>query len=130
MPESVESASLRNRKLVQVALTSRDLDRSRSFYRDTLGLTLLFEVGGMLFFDLGGIRLLIGTENSLGQPGGSVLYFDAPDIDTLAPALEQKGVTFIGPVQILQRTESHELKLRIFRDPDGNPLALMGMVPH
>jgi hypothetical protein len=57
-----------------------------------------------------------------------VLYFDAPDIDTLAPALEQKGVAFLGPVQILQRTDSHDLKLRVFRDPDGNPLALMGMV--
>src|ERR1051326_4644270 len=44
--------SLGGRKLVQVALTCRDLDRARSFYRDTLGLPLLFEAGNMLFFQL------------------------------------------------------------------------------
>ena len=43
--ENCESGSLRGRRLVQVALTTRDLDRSRRFYRDTLGLTLLFEAG-------------------------------------------------------------------------------------
>jgi catechol 2,3-dioxygenase-like lactoylglutathione lyase family enzyme len=62
MPQSSEGVDLRDRKLVQVALTSRDLDRSRSFYRDTLGLSLLFEAGSMLFFDVSGFRLLIGTE--------------------------------------------------------------------
>ena len=42
--------NLSGRKLVQVALTVRDLDKARVFYRDTLGLTLLFEAGPMLFF--------------------------------------------------------------------------------
>jgi methylmalonyl-CoA/ethylmalonyl-CoA epimerase len=114
---------------VQVALTVGDLERSRNFYRDTLGLPLLFEAGSMMFFDLVGIRLLLGTENPAGAPGGSVLYFDAPDIDTLGPALEAKGVTFLGPAQVVQRTDTHELKIRAFRDPDGNVLELMGSVP-
>jgi hypothetical protein len=30
---------------------------------------------------------------------------------------------------VVQRTDTHELKIRAFRDPDGNPLELMGMVP-
>jgi methylmalonyl-CoA/ethylmalonyl-CoA epimerase len=124
-----QSGSLRGRRLVQVALTTRDLDRSRRFYRDTLGLTLLFEVGTMLFFDLGGTRLLVGSENTGGEPGGSILYVDAPDMDTLAPALEAKGVTFLGPAQVVQSSETHELKIRAFRDPDGNMLQLMGNVP-
>jgi len=122
-------SSLANRKLVQVALTTRDLERSRRFYRDVLGLPFLFEAGSMLFFDLAGTRLLIGTENPGAEPGGSVLYFDAPDIEELAPRLESRGVEFLGPAQVVQRTETHELRLRKFRDPDGNPLALMGMVP-
>ena len=129
MADAQSNHSLANRKLVQVALTVRDLERSRTFYRDLLGLPLLFEAGGMMFFDLAGTRLLIGTENVAGKPGGSILYFDAPDIDVLATALESRGVKFLTPTQIVQRTETHELKLREFRDPDGNPLALMGMVP-
>jgi catechol 2,3-dioxygenase-like lactoylglutathione lyase family enzyme len=128
MSEAGEEATLRNRKLVQIALTARDIERSRHFYRDVLGLPLLFEAGGMLFFELPGLRLMIGTENSAGAPGGSVLYFDAPDIDSLAPALERKGIQFLGPSQTVQTTATHDLKLRAFRDPDGNPLALMGMV--
>jgi extradiol dioxygenase family protein len=83
----------------------------------------------MMFFDLGGTRLLIGTENTAGEPGGSILYLDAPDIDALGPALEAKGVRFLGPPQIVQRTATHELKIRAFRDPDGNVLQLMGNVP-
>jgi catechol 2,3-dioxygenase-like lactoylglutathione lyase family enzyme len=123
------AGSLRGRKLVQVALTSRDLDRSRHFYSDVLDLPLLFEAGGMMFFDLGGVRLLVGTENAAGQPGGAILYFDAPDIDGLGPALEAKGVKFLGPAQNVQRTATHALKIRAFRDPDGNLLQLMGNVP-
>lgn len=125
---STES-SLAGRKLVQVALTSRDIERSRQFYRDTLGIPLLFEVGTMMFFDLGGTRLLVGSENNAGEPGGSILYIDAPDIDTLGPALEARGVRFLGPSQVVQSTASHELKIRAFRDPDGNVLQLMGHVP-
>ena len=124
-----DSTSLNGRKLVQVALTTRDLDRSRQFYCDTLGLPLLFEAGGMMFFDVGGTRLLVGTENTGGEPGGSILYVDAPDIDALGPALEAKGVRFLGPAQVVQRTATHELKIRAFRDPDGNVLQLMGNVP-
>jgi methylmalonyl-CoA/ethylmalonyl-CoA epimerase len=123
-------ANLAGRKLVQVALTCRDLDRARGFYRDTLGLPLMFEAGNMLFFQLEGLRLMVGKEEQAGGAiGGSVLYFDAPDIDALGHALEAKGIVFLRPAETVQRTETHELKLRAFKDPDGNALALMGMVP-
>lgn len=121
---------LGGRKLVQVAFTCRDLDRSRSFYRDTLGLPLMFEAGNMLFFQLEGLRLMIGREENPGSPiGGAVIYFDAPDIDWLGAALEAKGVIFARRAETVQRTATHELKLRAFHDPDGNAIALMGMVP-
>ena len=90
--------NLGGRKLVQVAFTCRDLDRSRSFYRDTLGLPLMFEAGNMLFFQLDGIRLMVGREEKPGSAiGGGVIYFDAPDIDALGASLEAKGVTFVRP---------------------------------
>ncbi|HXJ68203.1 MAG TPA: VOC family protein [Verrucomicrobiae bacterium] len=120
--------ALAGRKLVQVALTTRDPERSKQFYRDVLGLTLLFEVPNMTFYQLGDVRLMVGDEASM-TPGGSVLYIDAPDIDTLGGVLEQRGVRFLGPAAVVQRTDKGELKLREFRDPDGNALALMGFVP-
>jgi predicted enzyme related to lactoylglutathione lyase len=123
-----ETPSLAGRKVMQVAMTSRDLERSKVFYRDVLGLPFLMEVSGMAFFQAGDLRLMVGLAQKPDDPiGGSVVYFDAPDIDTLGPALEAKGVAFHGPAQVLQRTDTHELKLRSFKDPDGNALALMGM---
>src|SRR5262245_12472886 len=119
---------LAGRKLVQVALTTRDPERSRAFYRDVLGLQLLFAVTNMTFYQLGDLRLMVGVEPSMA-PGGSVLYIDAPDIDTLGTELEQRGVRFGGGVTVVQRTEKGDLKLREFKDPDGNSLALMGFVP-
>jgi predicted enzyme related to lactoylglutathione lyase len=111
-------------------MTGQDLERSKTFYRDTLGLPFLFEVSGMVFFQLEGLRLMIGQQRSPDQQiGGSIVYFDAPDIDALGASLEKKGVKFFGPAQVLQQTPTHELKLREFLDPDGNALALMGMVP-
>lgn len=125
----MESSTLAGRKLVQVALTCRDLDRSRIFYRDMLGLPLLFEASGMMFFQLDGLRLMIGKEMKPDAPiGGSVVYFDAPDIDALGSEMEARGISFTGPATAVQRTATHELKLREFFDPDGNALALMGMV--
>jgi catechol 2,3-dioxygenase-like lactoylglutathione lyase family enzyme len=129
----MSSPTLAGRKLVQAAFTVTDLARSVAFYRDVLGFPLMFETNGMAFFQAGfqagDLRLMIGTNSPDPPARGTVLYFDAPDIDDLAPALEAKGVEFIGPIAVLQRTEAHELKLRIFRDPDGNPIGLMGMVP-
>lgn len=121
---------LAGRKLVQVALTCRDLDRARSFYRDTLGLPLMFEAGNMLFFDVGGQRLMVGLSEKPDRPiGGTYIYFDAPDVEALAAVLKARGVELIGNTETLQRTETHDLKLQFFRDPDGNEIGLMGMVP-
>jgi len=123
------SQSLTGRPLIQVALTVRDQDRARCFYRDTLGLPLLFEAEGMMFFQLDSLRLMVGLQHEPGQSiGGSLLYFDAPDIDALGQVLEEKGVVFVSEAKVVQRSKTHELKLREFFDPDGNALALMGSV--
>lgn len=124
-----QELNLAGRKLVQVALTVTDLDRARNFYRDTLGLPLLFEAGHMLFFDAGGTRLMVGLAEQKDKPvGGTYIYFDAPDVMILREGLKARGVELIGNVETLQRTETHELKLQFFKDPDGNEIGLMGMV--
>jgi len=120
------SLTLSGRDLVQVALNTADLDRAIGFYRDVLGLPLLFETNGMAFFQLGDCRLMIARGE--GSGGGGCLYLDAPDLPMLAEALERRGVTFLGPAETVQKTAQGELKLRFFRDLDGNLLALMGVI--
>jgi catechol 2,3-dioxygenase-like lactoylglutathione lyase family enzyme len=115
--------------IMQIALPSSDVARSVAFYRDTLGLPLLFEVSGMAFFDVHGTRLLIGPpETPESLPSNSALYFDTSDMGGTAARLEENGVTFLGAPEVVQRTEAGALGLHFFRDPDGNLLALMGMV--
>jgi methylmalonyl-CoA/ethylmalonyl-CoA epimerase len=125
------SDDLSDREFLQVAVSTADLPRAVAFYRDTLGLPFLFEVApGMAFFQVGAVRLLVGDAGPDFKPStGSVLYFNAPDLPALATALEAKGVRFVEAAQTLQQTDAGDLMLRIFRDPDGNHLALMGVVP-
>ena len=124
------SAQLGGHRLQQVALTTADLPRATAFYRDLLGLPLLFESNGMAFFDVAGLRLMIGVDpqRPRGRPT-SVLYFDAPDLEATIARLEALGVSFAGPLETVQRGPRGDLKLRQFADPDGNALAVMGVVP-
>jgi methylmalonyl-CoA/ethylmalonyl-CoA epimerase len=115
----------------QIALTVRDLNRAVAFYRDTLGLKMLFEVPNMGFFDCGGIRLMLslplglpqGSEESFGA--GSVIYFKIEDIEQEAEKMRSRGVAFEQPPHLVARMPDHELWMAFFRDPDANLLALM-----
>jgi extradiol dioxygenase family protein len=115
-------------KIEQIAVPSTDVARATRFYRDVLGLALMFEVSGMAFFDAGGVRILIGPTTRKGPPpGDSVIYFEAgEDWRGMERALESRGVTFDRPADIVQRVPVKEHAFRLFKDPDGNQLAIMG----
>lgn len=120
---------LAGRALSQVMTSVSDLPRAIEFYRDVLGLPFLFETNGMAFFQLAGSRLMIGSHpDHPPAPGGACLYFDAPDLPALAEALETRGVSFSGPAVVLRKEATGDLMLRSFCDPDGNLLALLGLV--
>ncbi len=122
-----EDGPLAGARLLQVTIPSTNLARSSGFYRDTLGLRLLFEVPGAVFFDMSGVRLRIELVKSPPPASSDELYFDDPGLSRQA-ALAARGVKFIGPAETVQRTATGDLKLLEFLDPDGNPLALMGEV--
>lgn len=114
-------------KIAQIALSTRDLPRAVAFYRDVVGLKLLFEVSGMAFFDAGGTRLMIGAAHFTGDlQNNTYLYFDAGDWYETEAALTSRGLKFERDAEIVQRAEGKEHALRFFKDPDGNALAIMG----
>ena len=45
-------------RIGQIALGVQDVDRAEEFYRDALGLRLLYRFGDLTFFDCCGVRLL------------------------------------------------------------------------
>jgi len=117
-------------KIAQVALTTHDLPRAVAFYRDVLGLKLMFEVSGMAFFDAAGTRLMLGqAENKESLQNNAYVYFDAGDWQATEAALIARGLKFERNAEIVQRTEGKEHALRFFKDPDGNMLAIMGWRP-
>lgn len=116
--------------IAQIALTTRDLPRAVAFYRDTLGLAMMFEVPGMAFFDAGGTRLMLG-EAKLDAPlqPNSYIYFDAGNWEKTEADLIARGVHFDRRAEVVQRADGKEHAIRFFRDPDGNALAIMGWRP-
>lgn len=113
----------------QVAVPTQDLDKAKSFYNGILGLPLLFETGGMAFFDAGSLRLMAGPPENADKPvSGGAIYFHTEDIRKSTRLLIENGVQVLEGPEIVQKTGDQELWLQFFRDPDGNLLALMGAV--
>lgn len=114
----------------QIAVIIHDLDRAVAFYRDALGLRLLFQVPPkMAFFDCGGVRLMLSLpeEPEFDHPS-SVLYFKVDDIQGTHQALRDRGVSFLREPHFLVRMHDHELWMAFFKDTEGNTLALMSEV--
>ncbi len=111
----------------QIALTVSDVTRATSFYRDALGLHFLFAAGPTLaFFDVGGVRLMLSVpEGDFTPGGGAMLYFKVGDIEATHALLASRGVDFPSEPHLIAAMPDHDLWLDEFRDPDGNPLALM-----
>ena len=75
--------------LVQIAQHAEDLQRASSFYADLLGTppVATFDPPGLVFFDLGGVRLLLDQ----GAPS-ALLYLRVEDIDATLERLRAAGV--------------------------------------
>jgi predicted enzyme related to lactoylglutathione lyase len=72
---------------------------------------------------------LIGAaEQGIAPASSTILYFRVPDIQGAAAALRDKGVVFLQEPHLVARMKSHDLWLAFFKDPAGNPLALMSEV--
>jgi methylmalonyl-CoA/ethylmalonyl-CoA epimerase len=113
----------------QIAITVADLDRAVAFYRDNLGMKLLFQFPGIGFFDCDGVRLMLSLPEESGERYSSIVYFKVPDIHEAHTALVGRGVAFEGEPHLLARMPDHDLWMAFFRDPDRNLLALMSEVP-
>lgn len=112
-------------KLSHVMLGVADLDVSMAFYRDTLGLPVVFQTANIALLDAGGAN--IGLSEELAKviataPGPVELVFSVTDINTEHARLTESGVEFLKrPRQVTPTDWSAN-----FRDPDGHILSLFG----
>ena len=118
--------NLRDAKIGQIAVVCQDVARATAFYRDTLGLQFLFAAGPALsFFQCGGVRLMLSSDNSGHDNLSSMLYYFVTDIEGTQRDLSAKGVEFVEQPHLIARMPDHELWLSAFKDSEGNMLGLM-----
>ena len=110
----------------QIAVRATDLRRATAFYRDGLGLTFLFDAPGLVFFQCGGVRLMLsGAETSEFDHPASVLYFDVADIDAAYATLAGRGVKFRDRPHAVHRDGDRALWMAFLEDSEGNIFAIM-----
>ena len=113
----------------QIGITVTDVDRAIAFYRDTLGMKLLFQAGNLGFFDCAGVRLMLSGAEKPGDTYSSILYFKVPDIQAASQTLAGRGVAFEQEAHLVARMPDHDLWMAFLRDPDRNLLAIMSEIP-
>jgi len=118
-------------RIAHIGIAVRGLDESISFYRDVLGMPLLFQAPpGLAFFDCGGVRLMLAKPEGAGTPHGtSIVYYAVADIAAAHAKLAARGVAFAEPPHVVARLPERDVWLAVFHDSEGNLLGLMSEVP-
>jgi methylmalonyl-CoA/ethylmalonyl-CoA epimerase len=116
-------------RIGQIAINIKDLDRATEFYRDVMGLPLLFSTGKLTFFNCGGVRLMLSAPEKLEfDHPSSIIYFAVPDIKVAHEHMLGGGVRFEDEPHLIAKMPDHDLWMTFFRDSEGNLLGLMSEV--
>jgi methylmalonyl-CoA/ethylmalonyl-CoA epimerase len=120
-------------RLIQVAQYASDLHRAATFYSQLLAVqpTAVFDPPGLLFFDLGGVRLLLER----GAPR-ALLYLEVPDARESVEELKRRGVEVVAePHVIFSHTDGllgpagTDEWMAFIRDSEGNTVGLVSRLP-
>jgi methylmalonyl-CoA/ethylmalonyl-CoA epimerase len=112
----------------QVAITVKELERAIRFYRDSLGLPLVFQTPEMAFFKCGDLRLMLGSSQHGTATYSSIIYYNTTDIHKATALLQSRGVQFEAEPRMVAKLPDHDLWMAFFHDSEGNLAALMSEV--
>jgi methylmalonyl-CoA/ethylmalonyl-CoA epimerase len=119
--------------MIQVAQRAEDLERATRFYTSLLGAgpVASFDPPGLVFFDVGGLRLLLDR----GAPS-ALLYVSVDDLDAVVARLRGQGVAVEGEPHVIFRHDDDTLGppgteewMAFVRDPEGNLVGLVEQRP-
>ncbi|EMY35588.1 methylmalonyl-CoA epimerase [Arthrobacter crystallopoietes BAB-32] len=119
--------------IIQVAQHAEDLERAGRFYAGLLGQepAAKFDPPGLLFFVVGGVRLLLER----GAPS-SLIYLAVPDVHATIEALRREGVEIIAEPTAIFRHEDERIGpagtdewMAFIRDSEGNSIGLVSHTP-
>jgi len=104
----------------------KNVENAIEFYKEVLGLPLLFSTESIAFFDCNGQRLLLSLpEKDEFTNSSSVIYFQVEDINKTFEELLEKGVSFIDQPHVVAKMGNTETWMIFFKDTEGNTHALM-----
>ncbi|MEV8516783.1 VOC family protein [Dactylosporangium sp. NPDC051484] len=111
---------------VSVTLIVSDLQRSRRFYRDTLGLTEVDSGETSVVLETGSARVVLRRVADMPPVDRRVVHLnlDVPDVYEAYERLREQGVDFVHRPRVVPQGEQLELCSATFRDPDGHAIAL------
>jgi catechol 2,3-dioxygenase-like lactoylglutathione lyase family enzyme len=112
-----------------VIIGTRDRERAKAFYRDTLGLSFAFEDELAAVFNIGGITLRVSTVPNFTPHEHTILGFTVSHVESAVKALGEKGVVFnIYPAfpqdELGILTLPGAIQVAWLKDPDGNLLSI------
>ena len=107
-----------------VSVPVTDMERSKRFYGETLGLPQISGEEGWPEYQLGeNVSLYLVDPTNIGRafegPHTSSIALRVPDVEEARKALEAKGVAFEG-----ETYDTGVCHMALFGDPDGNRLML------
>jgi len=113
-------------KIAQIAVPVHDLERAKSFYRDTLGLEWIADAPPSLsFFQCGEVRLMLSPPEGAESAGSSIIYYSVADMAAAHERLTAAGVAFESEPHVVGRLGDKEVSLAVCRDSEGNLVGLM-----
>jgi lactoylglutathione lyase len=98
-----------------------DMNAAIAFYRDTLGLPLIFQSPFWSEFETGGTKLALHPASEENPAGTVQLGLGTEDIDNFYAAGQAEGIAFTAPP-----TDMHGTRIARFRDPDGAEISVSG----
>ncbi|RIW28849.1 VOC family protein [Bacillus salacetis] len=116
-------------KIGQIGVPAQDIGRAVEFYKEKLGLTLLFNTDSMAFLECNGLRLMLALpEKEEFAQASSVIYFDVKSIKDSYQKLKENGVAFLDEPHVVAKMGQTETWMTFFKDTEGNTHALMSEV--
>ena len=116
-------------KVGQIGVPVKDLNRALDFYKEKLGLSLLFNTDSMAFFECDGLRLMLSLpEKDEFAHSSSVIYFQVTNIKDTYERLVGKEVIFIDEPHVVAKMGQTETWMVFFQDTEDNTHALLSEV--
>ncbi len=116
-------------RLARVMLRVSDVERSRRFWEEVVGLEVVSAAGPFVFLDGDGVQVALNqVDGTVEDESLTELVFELEDVVGAYNELAERGVPF--EVELRPVTSDGELDLMAahFRDPDGHYASVTGWV--